>query len=239
MNPEAHTSADQFRRRSGILFLILIAWGVLAAAHILYYSWYRRDSLLKETLHLAWREGVLPPLRGRILSADSRLLAWTELTHDLILRKPLPPPARFEELIRRLTTLLPDLDPEEKEAFILLKRNISPDAVLKIEALLSDSPELSVVPRMIRRSVDDPGLREVLGETMPEPGSPALRGVSGLEQKYDSVLAGKPGKFRVMLGPGGKWISGTIELIDPPENGKDVVLPETFQLPAGKKRVLP
>ena len=42
----------------------LILWGILAAFHILYYSWYRRDRLLRESMHLAWREGVLPQIRA-------------------------------------------------------------------------------------------------------------------------------------------------------------------------------
>ena len=62
MNPGDPTSAEHFRRRTGILFLILILWGILAAFHILYYSWYRRDRLLRESMHLAWREGVLPQM---------------------------------------------------------------------------------------------------------------------------------------------------------------------------------
>ena len=235
MNPGDHTSAEQFRRRSGILVLVLIVWGALAAGQIFYYSWYRRESLLKESLHLAWREGVLPPIRGRILAADSRLLAWTEVHHDLILRKPYPPVARVEERIRKLAELLPGLAPEEKEQFLLLKKDIPPDAILKIEPLLRACPELSVVPRMVRRTAESPGLREALGETRPEAGSPALRGISGLERQYDDALAGKPGKFRVMLDRRGNWVSGTVEILLPAENGKDITLPASFRLPDQEK----
>ncbi len=229
MNPEAVTSAEQFRRRSGILFLILIVWGILAAGHIFYYSWYLREKLLKESRHLAWREGVLPPVRGRILAPGAGALAWTELTHDLILPKPFPPAPRIETLIRELAALLPGLVPEKHGEFLLLKQNISPKEILIIEKYLSRHPELSVVPRMVRRIADRPGVRELVGETTAEAESPALKGISGLERKYDSELAGKAGKFRVMLDRRGNWVSGTVEIIVSPENGKDVVLPSPVE----------
>ena len=225
MNSGTVTSAEEFRRRSGLLFLLLCGCGLLAAGHLLYYSWYRRDGLLRESRRLAWREGSLPPIRGRILTTDSKLLAWTELSHDLIVRKPLPAPNRLERMISDVTSCLPVLAPEEKENVLLLVSGISPSDILKLEPLLSAWRELAVVPRMIRRRARLPGLREKLGETAAETGSPALRGISGIERKYDAILAGKPGKFRVMLDRNGNWVSGTIEILVPPENGKDVTLP--------------
>ncbi len=232
MNPGDPTSAEHFRRRTGILFLILILWGILAAFHILYYSWYRRDRLLRESMHLAWREGVLPQIRGRILAADSTPLAWTELHHDLIIRKPLPSEKQLKNLILQLSGILEELVPEERENHLLLKRDLSPEKILKLEKILSRRSELAVIPRMVRRTADLPGARNTLGETAALPGNPALMGISGLEKEYDAILAGKSGKFRVMLDPRGNWVSGTIEILVPPENGKDVVLPETaFHLP--------
>lgn len=235
MGQETVTSAEKFRKRSGVVFIVLIVWAGLAAAHIFYYSWFKRDKLLKESLHLAWREGTLPSLRGRILSADSRLLAWTELTHDLILRKTSPKAKRFEELIRQLTDALPDLSPDEKEDFILLKQNISPDEILKIEKVLSGYSELAVVPRMTRRTIGNPAVRRLLGTTDSRENDPSLKGKDGLEKKYDDLLAGKPGTFRVMLDRSGNWVSGTIEITVPPENGKDVTLTEPFEALANRK----
>lgn len=47
----------EFKKRSGAVLLILMLWGGLAAAHVIYYSYWKRNRLLEESLHLAWREG--------------------------------------------------------------------------------------------------------------------------------------------------------------------------------------
>ena len=199
-----------FKKRSGAVLLILMLWGGLAAAHVVYYSYWKRNRLLEESLHLAWREGELPAMRGRILTPDGVPLAWSELTHDLYRLKS----ARAGKNAR-LRPLLQNffgepLEEKEEGTGILLKRSISPDQILRLRPLLRRFPELEIRPRPYRRNTDIPALRAKTGKTQYDPQRRRENGISGWEAEYDRELAGTPGIFRVMLDRSGAWVPGTI-----------------------------
>ncbi len=99
-------SPDARSISSGIILLLLAGWAILAAAHVLYYTCWRREKLLEQSLHLAWREGTVPAARGSILDKNGVPLVWTELTHDLSLPRSRNSAARTEMLIRHLKTIL-------------------------------------------------------------------------------------------------------------------------------------
>ncbi len=215
----------EFKKRSGAVLLILMLWGGLAAAHVIYYSYWKRNRLLEESLHLAWREGELPAMRGRILTPDGVPLAWSELTHDLYRLK-----SSRAGKNTRLRSLLHNffgepLEEEEDGTGILLKRSISPDQILRLRPLLRRFPELEIRPRSYRRNTDIPALRAKTGKTQYDPQRKREAGISGWEAEYDRELAGTPGIFRVMLDRSGAWVPGTIEILAPPMPGKDVTLP--------------
>ena len=192
----------EFKKRSGAVLLILMLWGGLAAAHVIYYSYWKRNRLLEESLHLAWREGELPAMRGRILTPDGVPLAWSELTHDLYRLKS----ARAGKNTR-LRSLLQNffgepLEEEEDGTGILLKRSISPDQILRLRPLLRRFPELEIRPRSYRRNTDIPALRAKTGKTQYDPQRKREAGISGWEAEYDRELAGTPGIFQRRMGSG-------------------------------------
>lgn len=224
MNP------SEFKKRSGIILCGLLLWGGLAAAHMIYYSWWERGRLLEESRYLAWREGGIPAMRGTLRDRDGIKLAWTELTHDLSLSKNGLKAERYTDLCARLKAVFPDTPPaEEEETRILLKRNLSPGEILKLQQLLQRCPELEIVPRPRRRTVDDPEIRKKIGETEFRKEQERESGISGWEAEYDRELSGRPGVFRVMLDRRGAWVPGTIEILTPPVPGKDVTLPVSIR----------
>ena len=215
---------SDFKKRSGAVLIILMIWGGLAAAHVIYYSCWKRCRLLEESLHLAWREGEIPAMRGRILTPDGIPLAWSELTHDLYRLKPARS-GKNDVVLPLLREFFGEpLEAEEKDAYILLKRGISPDQILRLRPLLRRFPELEIRPRPYRRNTDASALQAEIGKTEYRPELKRETGISGWEEKYDRKLAGTPGIFRVMLDRDGAWVPGTIEILAPPVPGKDVTL---------------
>ena len=71
-------------------------------------------------------------------------------------------------------------------------------------------PELEIRPRMERKTLNDPEIREKQAEW---------------EEEYDSKLAGTSGLFRVMLDSAGTWVPGTTEILAAPIPGRNVTVP--------------
>lgn len=199
-----------FQRRSGIILLLLAGWAILAAAHILYYTCWRREKLLEQSLHLAWREGTVPAARGSILDKNGVPLVWTELTHDLTLPRSRNSAARTEMLIRHLKTILYPLQAEADAERVFLKRALTPQEILRLRRFTILYPELEIRPRMERKTLNDPEVREKQAEW---------------EEEYDSKLAGTSGLFRVMLDSAGTWVPGTTEILAAPIPGRNVSIP--------------
>jgi len=214
------SSSVGFRKRSRTVLLILLIWGLLVAVHTVWYSWCKRDKLLAESTAIAWREGEIPPVRGRLLTSDFRVLAHTVLSHDLFLENSARGNAILPELKKRLSGLVK----ENENGKFLLKKSLLPSEITAIQDILRRTPELSVVPRM-ERICTEKRLAERIGHVSPPTDrSPLARGLDGWESEHDRELSGRPGSFRVMLDRNGNWVSGTLEVRTPPEHGKDVRL---------------
>ncbi len=223
MNPQ------DFKKRSGIILLILLIWGLLAATHVIYYSYYKRGKLLEESRYLAWREGTLPAMRGRILDKNGVNLAWSEIAHDLYLSK-----KKLKRSAKNIIVLIQkhfnvQLTAEETEKGILLKKELSPDEILKLRKLFQRFPELEIVPYSHRMTVAYPEIQEKIGKTGKSTGTEDETGISGWEAQYNSELTGISGIFRVMLDRKGVWVPGTIEILSHPIPGKDITVPFTIQ----------
>ncbi len=198
-----------FQRRSGIILLLLAGWAILAAAHVVYYTCWKREKLLEQSLHLAWREGTIPAARGSILDKNGVPLVWTELTHDLALPRNRRS-ARTEMLIRHLTTVLFPLHFETDAERVVLKRNLTPEEILRLRRFTILYPELEIRPHMERKTLNIPEIHEKWTEW---------------EEKYNSELAGTAGLFRVMLDSTGAWVPGTTEILAAPIPGRNVTVP--------------
>ena len=159
-------NSSAFKKRSGIILTLLLLWGLLAAVQMVYYSYWNRERLLEESRYLAWREGEIPAMRGTICDRSGIKLAWTELSHDLILSKRDLKPERCTQLFAELGKIFEKpLPAEEEKEQILLKRNLSPGEILKLKTLLQRYPELEIAPHPRRLSLDYPEIREQIGRT--------------------------------------------------------------------------
>ena len=230
MMDENGSGSDPFIKRSGIIVLILLVWGILSAGFLVRHSFFQRDKLLKESSRIAWREGEIPPIRGKILSSDSKVILYTELTHELLMRdsartlKNLP-------LLKSKIAIEPEKQPN---GVLILKRNLHPDEIALIQNEMKRIPGLFIRPVMKRICTADI-LAARAGRAVPvRVGNPMMRGVDGWEREFDERLRGRPGVFRVMLDRSGGWVPGTLEVIRKPEHGENVRLKWTWKELVGK-----
>ncbi len=205
--------------RSRLLLLGLCLWASAVLARHVHDALVARERLVAAGAVLAWRRGTIPAPRGRLLDRAGQPLAWTERRFDLeLVERPLG-----EARQRHLATVLGGLPwgLGEVSSTGCLRRNLSPEEIVGLEAVLSAWPELRVVPRFSRVTVDYAAVRRRIGEVAASESGQAV-GTSGWEQEHDGVLRGHDGAFLVMCDRLGNWLPGTWREIAPMVAGEDV-----------------
>lgn len=209
MKPEVR----RFSRRLMVLIFLFLLWGVLAAFQLFRYTVLQREKLRAESARLAWREGVIPSVRGRITDSRGVPLIWSEMAFDLVLERMPPEETRREALFRTLRENTRAAFPRDALPCILI-RNIRPDEMKELNGLCARFTGLRIVPRMERRHVEDYAVRHL---------APLW------EKKYDGILKGEPGRFHVMLDRRGQWLTDTLRIDGEPVPGGDVRLTQTLE----------
>lgn len=208
--------------RAKILMAFLFLWAFMASAALFYYTVYDREIYVRLGNRLAWRQGTFPAVRGRIIDKDNLVLAWTEKYFDLYLLKKTEGRARREHLYSELNRILGGFVRPDDGEVKLLKKALQPEKIMELDKLLKVYPELRIVPRFERRSIDYPEVRAFIGKTGLKDGR--IAGISGLEQKYDRELNGADGLYNVMVDRNENWIKGTWSLKKNAATGRDLVL---------------
>ena len=67
-------------------------------------------------------------------------------------------------------------------------------------------------------------MKRLLGRTTTEPATGRLVGLDGEERMLDRKLAGREGRFKVMLDKNGRWVDGTLKMLEQPKGGDDICL---------------
>ncbi len=175
--------------------------------------------LLGRDIALTRGEYHLP--RGRLLAADGTPLAWSEKYFDLYWTGDEPPAAELRSELQALLgcALLPE---NTADGSLILRRDLSPSQLESLQKCIDRNQALGTRPRLVRVAVNLPQIRPLLGEVVLENGRQT--GVSGLEKEYDAILAGKPGRYEVMLDRYRNWIESTLKLTSEAEAGHDVKL---------------
>lgn len=229
MNPETRQFVERFRVRTFVLMAAALIFALAAFAVLFNYTVIRGYELKEESGKIAWREGVLPAARGRILDADGVVLAWTEMHTDLMLHILPEDETRRQDMLNMLKNEF-DFVPEETLAMQCVVYDVQMDeqTLKHYHAITGKWGELVLQTRHERKRVDYPELADVIGSCREnEDGVPY--GFSGLELKYDMVLAGKAGSFQVMLDRRKKWFPGTLKMLQEPVPGQDVKLEQTLK----------
>ncbi len=180
-----------------IVFVLTIFVGRLVQLQALDGPQYRRAA---QDLRL--RSLSIPVVRGMITTSDGRVLAMTVQT-DLIFADPaLIPLAQRPRVAAGLAGPLGMTQPAVLAAlihpsspdYVVLQRNVPASTGARITAL--DLPGISETPSYTRAYPNGDLAANVLGFTNPDQAGD-LRGMAGLEQQYNSLLAGRDGSEEV------------------------------------------
>ncbi len=214
-------------RRGRWFFSFLAILFVLLEVMLYYWATSGGECYRERGNELSAREGVLPAPRGQIRAKDGRMLAWSELYFDLYLRDITPSSPNYRRLCYELQKDIPNARVPQSydgyEQLFLVRSNLTPDEVRRIDRLALRHSELKIVRRIERHVNPNGRLREITGSVeIDEDG--AMVGISGLEAQYNGLLTGKPGRFTVMLDRHGKWLDETFVVRRQPVAGRDWIV---------------
>ncbi|HYG70895.1 MAG TPA: penicillin-binding protein 2 [Actinomycetota bacterium] len=163
----------------------------------------------------------LPAQRGQILDRSGEALAMTLPARDVYadpryVTEPWATATRLAPLLGVDATDLLDLLAIEDTSFVYLARQIGLDAASRIEDL--ELPGVGLLPSNRRLYPAGPLAGQLLGFVGVDG-----EGLSGLEHRYEILLAGTAGERTVEIDPLGKPISGGIALEREPVAGASIV----------------
>jgi cell division protein FtsI/penicillin-binding protein 2 len=156
--------------------------------------------------------GLLPAIRGRILSADGTVLAWSTRHLGLLWEVP-DTISKIREDWAEICTFSGIKYTLVSEALghagkqVRLIADIKPEDFQAITSLSNSNPRFEIDNYFIRHRHKAPGLRAKLGYVRELNGIEI--GISGAERKHDNVLRGRSGIYSVMLDSDGNWLENT------------------------------
>jgi cell division protein FtsI/penicillin-binding protein 2 len=223
-------SLDFARKRSLAIVFIFGFWGLLVVGRLAQIMIFARDRYLVEMTQSSWEQGVVPAMRGRILDVDGRQLAWSTRHFELAWHVPADEVDawnQWQQIAAALGESAPALDPTRlpmlAERTLVLQRDITPAQADAWRDTIEAMTLLQLRPYFRRHNHPHRRIRQLIGQVVTVEGMEV--GAEGAELTHDSLLRGRPGLYRVMLGPDRKWLPETWEVIREMQPGYDVYLP--------------
>ena len=214
------------RRRRGWLACLFVLWALWLAVQLAVAMTQERVGDPDGNALWAWRAGTVPALRGRILDANGRPLAWSWRRFVLLYDIPANPAVLQAD--RLFFRQHPELDAEPQldaaapgQERIRLRTDLDPEELARLGDQVRDHPRLRIVSSFLRCRADGGGaLTAALGVAR-QVGQRQV-GISGWEREYEDQLRGRDGRYRVMIDAQGDWIPETWEELALPTPGSDV-----------------
>jgi cell division protein FtsI (penicillin-binding protein 3) len=162
----------------------------------------------------------IPVLRGSITSSDGTVLAMTVQT-DLVYADPVEmPQAQRPQIAAAVagplgmtpSAVLAPLDNPTSPQYVVLKRNVPAATGTRIMAL--GEPGIAETPTYSRIYPNGDLAANLVGFTGNDAAGD-LTGAGGLEQEYNSLLAGRDGSEEVELGPTQQPLPQTEQIVKP------------------------
>lgn len=217
------------RKRSRWFVRLTAVWALIIIARMSQIMLFSREKYLADISRESWHRGMIPPQRGRILDGAGTPLAWSVRIIQLQWEVPGNPTDAWREW--ESLTAIPEiplrLSPEKIPSLVgttvTVLSDISPDNARAVRQLCAREPAFKLAAAFIRHHRGSADMRRLLGHTVQRNGIEI--GVDGLERTHDLALRGRPGVYRVMVDPKGKWIMETWEIVQDMQAGYDVFLP--------------
>jgi cell division protein FtsI (penicillin-binding protein 3) len=154
---------------------------------------------------------TLPAVRGSITGADGEVLAMTVETYLVYADPPLMPAADQAQVATRLATyinvpayqILQLIQHPTSPQYVVLAKGVSEQAGDEIKAL--DLPGIALTPSYARSYPDGDATANLIGFTGTD-NQGNLVGAAGIEEQYNSLLAGRTGSEQVQIATNGEQI---------------------------------
>ena len=198
-------------RRLGITLLAIIFVLSLFAGRLVQLQGMESGSYRKAALQERDKTIPLPALRGSITGANGQVLAMTVATYLVTADPPLIPAAQLQHVADALAGPL-GMTPEA--ILGLLQHPTSPDYVVLAKGVSSQAsseittlglPGIKQTANYARSYPEGNVAANIIGFTGSRSGS-VLVGGAGLEEQYNSLLAGQAGSEQVQVGTDGQQI---------------------------------
>ena len=198
-------------RRLGVTLLAIIFVLSLFAGRLVQLQGMESGSYRKAALQERDKTIPLPALRGSITGANGQVLAMTVATYLVTADPPLIPAAQLQHVADALAGPL-GMTPEA--ILGLLQHPTSPDYVVLAKGVSSQAsseittlglPGIKQTANYARSYPEGSVAANIIGFTGSRSGS-VLVGGAGLEEQYNSLLAGQAGSEQVQVGTDGQQI---------------------------------
>jgi cell division protein FtsI (penicillin-binding protein 3) len=164
---------------------------------------------------------AIPAVRGEIVSSDGTVLALTVQTETIFADPELIPAADRPTVASQLSaplrlapaTILALLDHPSSPGYVVLARNVPQSAAERVIHL--GEPGVDMTPSYTRAYPDGDLAANIVGFTDTSPKTGDLEGEAGLEEQYNSLLAGRAGNEEVEEGADGEPIPLTEASLSP------------------------
>jgi cell division protein FtsI (penicillin-binding protein 3) len=178
----------------------------------------------------------LPAIRGRILDRDATPLAMSLEARDVYVDPTqVVDPAGQARVIAEILELAPkDVRAalsRDDTTFVYLARHVDRDVAERLAMLRL--PGVGLLPVQKRYYPAGPVAAQVLGFVGVDG-----EGLTGLEARYESILAGQPGERTVEVSAQGQEITGGVDVVTEPRPGADLILTIDRQIQFQAQRAL-
>jgi cell division protein FtsI (penicillin-binding protein 3) len=170
----------------------------------------------------------LPAVRGTITGANGEVLAMTVATYLVYADPPQMPTADQAQVATKLAAylnmpadqILSLIQHPTSQQYVVLAKGVSAQTGDAIQAL--NLPGISLTPSYARSYPDGDTTANIVGFTGTN--AQGLIGAAGIEQEYNSLLAGRAGSEQVQIGTNGQQIPLAGSSDRPVVNGSDLRL---------------
>ncbi len=217
---------NKLHRRLSLFLILFIGWGGIIIVRLVNIMVMQRDFYVERFENESWRIGHLPAIRGRLLNPSGTPISWSIRYYSLYYQ----PPKDLSQLSTDLVKLNEIITFDENELRsrcladeVLVKEPLTPEELMKLRDLMRRNNRLVIRTSFKRQlSYENTTLLTMIGQTTLIDQHEV--GVSGWEKKYDRFLAGRDGKYKVMVDKSGNWIPETWREIQSPVPGNDVIV---------------
>ncbi len=218
------------RKRIWLMTLVLAGLFLLAAGRIAMLTIHEAEALTQRGINQWTKEGVITARRGSIMDRSDRVLALSATSYIVT-----ADPRQVTDAERFLDTIAPVLSLDRESALkklsdktkgsVILKRQVRRDTVDALRQLKAEAPDEAGLNALMfdedtsRHYPYGPLLTQVLGLTTVD-----SEGQSGLESRYESVLAGTEGSYLRQVDARNRTLAGTEGWYIPSRQGSNLKL---------------